>query len=168
MALRLVTIKSKSKSNFDHIEMSFFSQLAIVCFSIIWLVHQRILVGCMAFFCQSKFSLCHSKRVAKVNKLKSSKALKMGFVIRQLAAKAIRTQQIITRSSSTGHGGEKCKEIVTLNDMPVPNGDFYAHHACRNRRYNSVLIFGIVMFVSATALFYGNVHKSYFQPPKNM
>lgn len=33
-----------------------------------------------------------------------------------------------------------------MNDMPVPEGDFFEQHRAKNRTYNAVLAAGIVIF----------------------
>ncbi|CRK98548.1 CLUMA_CG011899, isoform A [Clunio marinus] len=39
----------------------------------------------------------------------------------------------------------------TLNDLPVPQGDFFMQHAARERKYNAYLAAGVLIF--ATTLF---------------
>ena len=48
---------------------------------------------------------------------------------------------------------QKCQELVTLNEMPVPEGDFFAHHRRRDLKHKAVLGLGIVMFSSAIFAF---------------
>lgn len=37
----------------------------------------------------------------------------------------------------------------TMNDLPKPEGDFFAMHAKRNRKYNAILATGITLFSTA-------------------
>lgn len=48
---------------------------------------------------------------------------------------------------------QKCQELVTLDEMPVPKGDFFKLHRKRNRRYNSILALGVVMVATAVTIF---------------
>lgn len=36
--------------------------------------------------------------------------------------------------------------VFTMNDMPVPEGDFFEEHRRKNRTYNAVLGAGIIIF----------------------
>lgn len=36
----------------------------------------------------------------------------------------------------------------TMNDLPVPEGDFFAQVAKRHRKYNTVLALGVVSFAA--------------------
>lgn len=47
----------------------------------------------------------------------------------------------------------KCQPLVTLNEMPTPEGDFFKLHKQRNLRHDSVLALGIVMLTSAVYSF---------------
>ena len=38
--------------------------------------------------------------------------------------------------------------VATMNDLPVPQGDFFARHAANQRRYNTILAAGILSVVS--------------------
>lgn len=49
----------------------------------------------------------------------------------------------ITTTTRRNYGGGKNLKLTSLNDMPVPEGDFYAHHAKRQRGHNMVLGIGI-------------------------
>jgi hypothetical protein len=40
----------------------------------------------------------------------------------------------------------------TVNDLPVPQGDFFEEHARKNRGYNRVLILGISVFAVALTI----------------
>ncbi|XP_055597711.1 uncharacterized protein LOC129747488 [Uranotaenia lowii] len=59
--------------------------------------------------------------------------------------------------------------VFTMNDMPVPEGDFFEQHARKNRVYNAVLAAGIVIFgitvsvARETGLIYLNKN-----PPKSL
>lgn len=43
------------------------------------------------------------------------------------------------------HGGEH-HAVQTVNDLPVPEGDWQEHNNTKNRTYNGVLAAGIVAF----------------------
>ncbi|CAG9800983.1 unnamed protein product [Chironomus riparius] len=64
----------------------------------------------------------------------------------------IRAFKLIARNANMiarrnyGKGGHK---YPTMNEMPVPDGDFFAMHAKRNRKYNAILAGGIAIFSSA-------------------
>jgi Deltamethrin resistance len=45
------------------------------------------------------------------------------------------------------YGGGNLRQS-TMNDMPTPQGDFFHHHAARQRTHNAVLAVGVVMFTS--------------------
>lgn len=47
------------------------------------------------------------------------------------------------------YGKGEVHKYPTMNDMPVPNGDFFAMHAKRNRKYNAILATGIAFFSTA-------------------
>lgn len=42
---------------------------------------------------------------------------------------------------------------ATMNDLPVPQGDFFARHAANQRKYNMILGVGIAAF--ATSIYSG-------------
>ncbi|XP_058450268.1 uncharacterized protein LOC131429863 [Malaya genurostris] len=58
---------------------------------------------------------------------------------------------------------------MTMNDNPIPEGDFFEEHARKNRIYNTWLVIGIITFgatvyvAKETGLFYLN-----YQPPKSI
>lgn len=60
----------------------------------------------------------------------------------------------------------KCQEIVSLNEMPVPEGDFFKLHHQRQRRHNSVLALGTVMFVTAITLYSRSKINMNLSPPE--
>ena len=47
------------------------------------------------------------------------------------------------------YGQGSVHKYPTMNDMPVPEGDFFAMHAKRNRKYNAILATGIAVFSTA-------------------
>lgn len=47
----------------------------------------------------------------------------------------------VSKTSRRNYGGIKGR--VTMNQMPVPEGDFMAHHAKRQQGYNGLLALGI-------------------------
>lgn len=47
----------------------------------------------------------------------------------------------ITTTRNYGKGGQH--RLPTLNDMPVPEGDFFALHSARQRKYNLILATGV-------------------------
>lgn len=55
--------------------------------------------------------------------------------------------------------------MQTMNDLPVPEGDFYERKAKRNRRYNSWLIagvvsFGITMFAVRLSSYFSTIYRT--------
>lgn len=62
------------------------------------------------------------------------------------------------------HGGPH-HEIQTVNDLPVPEGDWQEHYNARNRTYNGVLAAGIVAFgvtLTLVSLFILNLKDSIY------
>lgn len=47
----------------------------------------------------------------------------------------------VTKTIRRNYGGHT--RPARLNDMPIPEGDFFAHHAKRQREHNTVLALGI-------------------------
>lgn len=56
-------------------------------------------------------------------------------------------QSAITTSRRNYGGGNF--RAPKMNDLPVPEGDFFHHHAKRQRKHNAVLGLGVAMFGSA-------------------
>ncbi|XP_070493455.1 uncharacterized protein [Chironomus tepperi] len=55
---------------------------------------------------------------------------------------------------------------ATMNDLPVPQGDFFVRHAANQRRYNTILAAGILSVVSGLyAWTQANVMSLNFSPP---
>lgn len=72
------------------------------------------------------------------------------------------------KSQPAGECQGKCQEIVTLNEMPVPEGDFFKLYKHRQRRHNSILALGVFMFASAVTVFHkSEIIKLNFSPPEN-
>ncbi|XP_070499330.1 uncharacterized protein [Chironomus tepperi] len=55
-----------------------------------------------------------------------------------------------TARRNYGHG--RVHKYPTLNDMPVPEGDYFALHAQRNRKYNAILATGVALVSSGIFL----------------
>ncbi|KAG5682140.1 hypothetical protein PVAND_011514 [Polypedilum vanderplanki] len=53
----------------------------------------------------------------------------------------------LARRNYASHG--RRHKIATMNDLPVPEGDFFALHAQRQRRNNTILAVGVVSFLSS-------------------
>lgn len=53
-------------------------------------------------------------------------------------------------SRAAYHGGHVTK--VTMDDMPVPQGDWKEHHSRQNAKYNAVLLTGVAALVGTLAL----------------
>ncbi|XP_055534174.1 uncharacterized protein LOC129723781 [Wyeomyia smithii] len=85
--------------------------------------------------------------------------------VRPLANLAVRNGALLTRSY---HGPSNFR-VFTMNDMPVPEGDFFEEHRRRNRTYNAVLGAGILVFgitftiAKESGLIYFN-----YSPPKSI
>lgn len=60
----------------------------------------------------------------------------------------------------------KCQELVSLNEMPVPKGDFFKLHHQRQRRHYLVLTLGVVMFTTAATLFSRSKINMNSSPPE--
>lgn len=50
------------------------------------------------------------------------------------------------------YGKGRVHKCPTMNDLPIPDGDFFAFHAQRNRKYNAILAAGVIMLSSAVYL----------------
>lgn len=73
------------------------------------------------------------------------------------------------RAELPSKASEKCQEIVTLNDMPIPNGDFFKLYKQRQRRHNSFLVLGVIMFASAVMVFrQSKIVNLNFSPPETL
>lgn len=55
---------------------------------------------------------------------------------------------MLAKRNMAGYGKRR-HPLVTLNDLPKPEGDFFALHAKRESKNNMVLIAGIVSLASA-------------------
>ncbi|XP_055627896.1 uncharacterized protein LOC129769567 [Toxorhynchites rutilus septentrionalis] len=62
--------------------------------------------------------------------------------VRPLVSLAGRNAALLRR----GYHGPSNFRVFTMNDMPVPEGDFFEEHNRKNRTYNAVLAAGIVIF----------------------
>ncbi|XP_029732240.1 uncharacterized protein LOC115268366 [Aedes albopictus] len=62
--------------------------------------------------------------------------------LRPLTNLAARNGAFFARSY---HGPSNFR-VFTMNDMPVPEGDFFEEHRRKNRTYNAVLGAGIIIF----------------------
>ncbi|XP_065092564.1 uncharacterized protein LOC135713386 [Ochlerotatus camptorhynchus] len=84
--------------------------------------------------------------------------------IRPLSSVAVRNAAFFAR----GYHGPSNFRVFTMNDLPVPEGDFFEEHRRKNRTYNAVLATGIVVFgivvtiAKESGLIYFN-----FNPPKS-
>ncbi|XP_062559468.1 uncharacterized protein LOC134224196 [Armigeres subalbatus] len=85
--------------------------------------------------------------------------------VRPLTTLAARNGALIARSY---HGPSNFR-VFTMNDLPVPEGDFFEEHRRKNRTYNAVLAAGIVIFgitftiAKESGLIYFN-----YNPPKSI
>lgn len=50
--------------------------------------------------------------------------------------------------------------VATMNDLPIPQGDFFARHAANQRKYNTILAAGIISFASGLYAVRINCHFS--------
>jgi Deltamethrin resistance len=60
----------------------------------------------------------------------------------------------------------KCRELVSLGEMPIPEGSFFKLYHQRQRRHNSVLALGIIMFTTAVTLYSRSNINMNFSPPE--
>ncbi|XP_058117731.1 uncharacterized protein LOC131288422 [Anopheles ziemanni] len=84
---------------------------------------------------------------------------------RPVASLAIRNAAFLAR----GYHGPSNFRVYTMNDMPVPEGDFFEEHRRKNRVYNAMLGAGIVIFGIAftVAKESGLIYFNY-NPPKSL
>lgn len=84
---------------------------------------------------------------------------------RPIANLAVRNAAFLSR----GYHGPSNFRVYTMNDMPVPEGDFFEQHRAKNRVYNTILAAGIVIFgitftvAKESGLIYFN-----YNPPKSI
>ncbi|XP_058464678.1 uncharacterized protein LOC131438588 [Malaya genurostris] len=62
--------------------------------------------------------------------------------IRPFSKLAARNAAFLTR----GYHAPSNFHLCTMNEMPVPEGDFFEEHNRKNRTYNAVLAAGVVIF----------------------
>lgn len=56
-----------------------------------------------------------------------------------------------------------------MNDLPVPQGDFFELEAARNRKYNAILIGGIALAGAALLLAKeSGLIELHYSPPKSI
>ncbi|XP_061392565.1 uncharacterized protein LOC133328028 [Musca vetustissima] len=79
--------------------------------------------------------------------------VKQGLLLRNAGA--------LSRASYHGSGVK-----VTMDDLPVPQGDWKEHHTRQNSKYNAVLAAGIAALVGTIALVKttGIIHLNYSPP----
>ncbi|XP_041783719.1 uncharacterized protein LOC121599736 [Anopheles merus] len=80
---------------------------------------------------------------------------------------------LAVRSNATlmfrGYHDPKNFRVFTMNDMPVPDGDFFKEHRRKNRFYNTVLAVGVVSFVvSMIAVKESGLLYCNYSPPKSL
>lgn len=110
----------------------------------------------LAFFCQSNKFL--SLKTFASKKLRAP--IKM-FNVKRLCGIVVKLHRQFASKSS------KCQELASINELPVPKGDFFKLYYERQVRHNCVLAFGIFMFVTASSLFYNSKINMNFSPPEN-
>lgn len=58
---------------------------------------------------------------------------------------------------------------VTMNDMPVPQGDFFELEAQRMRKYNAILGTGILLCTIAFGIYFQtDLIQMHYTPPKSL
>ncbi|CAO1326904.1 unnamed protein product [Diamesa serratosioi] len=83
---------------------------------------------------------------------------------RLLSAIARNAVQATTRRAYTGQGHK-----TSLNLMPIPEGDFMAHHARRQTRYHTVLATGVLSLGFALFLLGStDLVKLHYTPPRSL
>ncbi|XP_023300573.2 uncharacterized protein LOC111682815 [Lucilia cuprina] len=82
--------------------------------------------------------------------------VKQGLLLKNVGA--------MSRAAYHGHGVK-----VTMDDMPVPQGDWKEHHSRQNAKYNAVLLTGVAALVGTLALIKstGIVELNY-SPPSSL
>jgi hypothetical protein len=56
---------------------------------------------------------------------------------------------VFTKRNYGGGHSKRPHPTSTFNDLPVPEGDFFALNAARQRKYNTQLAIGVIAFASA-------------------
>ncbi|KFB47859.1 hypothetical protein ZHAS_00016000 [Anopheles sinensis] len=85
--------------------------------------------------------------------------------VRPIANLAIRNAAFLSR----GYHGPNNFRVYTMNDMPVPEGDFFDEHRRKNRVYNTVLAAGIVVFgITLTVAKESGLLFFNYNPPKSL
>uniref|UniRef100_A0A2M4B0A7 Deltamethrin resistance protein prag01 domain-containing protein n=4 Tax=Nyssorhynchus TaxID=44543 RepID=A0A2M4B0A7_9DIPT len=70
---------------------------------------------------------------------------------------------------SRAYHGPSNFRVYTMNDMPVPEGDFFEEHRRKNRVYNTVLAAGIVIFgITFTVAKESGLIFFNYNPPKSL
>ncbi|XP_040166645.1 uncharacterized protein LOC120902167 [Anopheles arabiensis] len=86
--------------------------------------------------------------------------------VRAVANLAVRSNATFL---SRGYHDPKNFRVFTMNDMPVPDGDFFKEHRRKNRFYNTVLAVGVVSFViSMIAVKESGLLYCNYSPPKSL
>ncbi|VVC37401.1 Deltamethrin resistance protein prag01 [Cinara cedri] len=55
--------------------------------------------------------------------------------------------------------------LVTMDDMPVPKGDWIEHNAKRNQKYNAVLAVGFISLIGSIIILKDSMFFNAFPPP---
>ncbi|XP_040166625.1 uncharacterized protein LOC120902151 [Anopheles arabiensis] len=85
--------------------------------------------------------------------------------VRSIANLSIRNAAFLSR----GYHGPNNFRVYTMNDMPVPEGDFFEEHRRKNRVYNTVLAAGIVIFgITLTVAKESGLIYLNYSPPKSL
>uniref|UniRef100_A0A0K8TPI7 Putative conserved plasma membrane protein n=1 Tax=Tabanus bromius TaxID=304241 RepID=A0A0K8TPI7_TABBR len=67
----------------------------------------------------------------------------------------------------TYHGGHH--KVATMNDLPVPQGDWQEHYQKLQSKYNAILATGVVMLLAAVGLAKSTgVIRFNYSPPKSL
>jgi len=80
----------------------------------------------------------------------------------RLAVRAIAKNVVPRRNYGGGHH----HRAATMNDLPIPQGDFFMQNAAQQRKHNTVLAIGVAMFTATLYMSYQTkiIHLN-FSPP---
>lgn len=70
----------------------------------------------------------------------------MNSLRKEVLLRNIARNLIIKRTSASTIKSDCECYVCTMDELPVPGGSWYSHHAMKNRLYNRVLLIGILSF----------------------
>ncbi|TMW47922.1 hypothetical protein DOY81_006996 [Sarcophaga bullata] len=89
------------------------------------------------------------------------------MLVQQIAKQGLLLRNVGALSRAAYHGGHGHK--VSMDDLPVPQGDWKEHHSRQNTKYNAVLLTGIAALVGTLALIKSTgIIELNYSPPKSL